>query len=154
MDTTTLVVNQLTLGAIASWVLQALKNASWFPWLKQEGTDTANKIAALITSLLAVTGLTYVYDPTAHTLLIQNFSLALVANAVWHWLTQYVMQQGWYEAVFNRVKPTPAQLVQQKSIPPDAVSPAATSLVGAPPAVVAEIPAVIDKKTPLPPKGK
>ena len=102
MDGSQLVVSQLTLGAVASWVLEALKKASWFPVLSDESTKVAKVFWAALTSLLAVTGLSYVYDPTAHTLLIQGFSLTLVANAVWHWLTQFVMQEGWYQAVFNK----------------------------------------------------
>ena len=101
-----LAVSQITLGAVMSWILQALKNAKWFPILQQDGTKVANIIAAIISSGVAITGLTYVYDPQAHTLLIQNFGLALVANAVWHWLTQYVMQEGWYQVMFNKVEST------------------------------------------------
>jgi hypothetical protein len=106
-----LVVSQLTLGAVFSWLLEALKNAKWFPILQQDGTKVANTLAGVISSIVAITGLTYVYDPTAHTLLIQNFGLALVGNAVWHWLTQFVMQQGWYEVVFNKVTPSTTQKV-------------------------------------------
>jgi len=113
MDVNQLVVSQVTLGAVSSWVLQALKKASWFPVLNESSTTMLKYFWAAVTSLLAITGLSYVYDPAAHTLLIQNFSLTLVLNAAWHWLTQFVMQEGWYQAVFNKVEPTEAQAVAQ-----------------------------------------
>ncbi len=113
MEGSTLVVSQITLGAVASWVLQALKNSSWFPLLSEESSKVAKIAWGVVASICAITGLTYVYDATAHTLLIQNFGLGLVANAVWHWLTQFVMQEGWYQVVFNKVDPTRKQTAVQ-----------------------------------------
>src|ERR1700758_4215039 len=96
------IVGQITLGYFATWALQWLKSASWFPVLQNEGTKVANTIAAVIAAAVAITGLDYTFDPTAHTLLISNFSLAMVATAVWHWATQYVIQQGWYIVRFQK----------------------------------------------------
>ena len=102
MDSTSLVVSQLTVGALLSYSLQVFKNASWFPILQEDSAKAVKIFFAVITSLCGATGLSYAYDPTAHTLLIQNFSWALVGPALWHWLTQFVMQEGWYQAVFNK----------------------------------------------------
>ncbi len=105
--------SQIVLGAVFSYLLQILKKVSWFPILTEESAKAVKVFFAALTSVCAVTGLTYVYSPTAHTVLISNFSLALVGHALWQWATQFVMQEGWYQLVFNKPKliisPSPAQ---------------------------------------------
>jgi hypothetical protein len=102
MDSSQVAVSQIALGYAASAILERLKNASWFPWLKQEGTKTKNIIAAIIASGVAITGINYVYDPSAHTVLLTNVSFVMVAHAVWSWFTQFALQQGWYELRYNK----------------------------------------------------
>lgn len=101
MDSTSILVSQITLGAVSSWLLQVLKKASWFPILQEDSEKFIKVLWSIITSACAITGLSYTYDPTAHTLLITNFSFALVLHAGWSWLTQFVMQEGWYQVAFK-----------------------------------------------------
>jgi len=101
VSVSSVILSQVTLGAVFSYAIQVLKNAKWFPVLQQDGTKIANIVASIIASGAAITGLTYVHDPVAHTLLITNFSWALVGTSVWHWLTQYVIQHGWYKIAFD-----------------------------------------------------
>ena len=107
MDSLNLLTSQVTVGAVLSYALQVFKKASWFPVLQEDSAKAVKIFFAAVTSLCGVTGLTYVVDPTAHTLLIQNFSWALVGPALWHWLSQFVMQEGWYQAVFNKTTVAP-----------------------------------------------
>jgi len=106
--------SQIVLGAVFSYLLQMLKKVSWFPILTEESAKAIKIFFASLTSLCAVTGLTYVYNPIAHTVLISNFSLALVGHAVWQWATQFVMQEGWYQLVFNKPK---ALLIPATTLP-------------------------------------
>lgn len=106
--------SQVVLGAVFSYLLQILKKVSWFPILTAESAKAVKVFFAMLTSLCAVTGLTYVFDPVAHTVLISNFSLALVGHAIWQWATQFVMQEGWYQLVFNKPK---ALLIPASSAP-------------------------------------
>ena len=108
MDGTSIALSQITLGAIASWVLERLKSAKWFPLLTEESDKLVKVFAAALTSFLAITGLSYVYDPVAHTLLIQNFGLSAIGAAAWHWVTQFIMQEAWYQNIFNKVEPPSA----------------------------------------------
>lgn len=99
-----LLVSQITLGAVAAWGLEKLKGASWFPLLHEESAKAIKILAAVVTSICAITGLSYVWDPVAHTILIQNVSLASIGAASWHWLTQFVMQEGWYQGIIQKAQ--------------------------------------------------
>lgn len=105
--------SQIAVAAIFSYLLQTLKRVSWFPILTEDSAKAVKVFFAALTSVCAATGLTYVYNPTAHTVLISNFSLVLVGHALWQWVTQFVVQEGWYQLVFNKPKliisPSPAQ---------------------------------------------
>lgn len=103
MDSVSVFTSQITLGAVFSWLLQVLKGASWFPILTQDSEKFVKVLFGMITSACAITGLTYVFDPAAHTLVISNFSLALVGHAAWQWLTQFVFQEGWYQLAYKKV---------------------------------------------------
>lgn len=102
MDSGTLLTSQITLGAVFSYLLQILKGASWFPVLTEDSAKFVKLLFGVITSALAITGLTYVFDPVAHTVLVNNVSFALIGHAIWQWLTQFVMQEGWYQVVLKK----------------------------------------------------
>jgi hypothetical protein len=88
-------LSQLTLAAVSHQLLVVLQKSKWFPLLQEDSGKVVKVLFRLITSACAITGLSYHYDSTAHTLLIQNFSLMMVLTASWHWLTQYTLQEGW-----------------------------------------------------------
>jgi hypothetical protein len=116
-----LLASQVTLGAVLSWGLQVLKNSKWFPVLQENSARIVKVLFSVVTSLGAVTGLSFAYNATAHTLLIGNLSWAMVLPSLWHWLTQFVIQEGWYQAVFNKATVVPVANEEQAAV---SVSPA------------------------------
>ena len=89
-------------SAIGVFLIQWLKNAKWFPWAQATGTKTANRIVAIILALFGATGVHYVWDPTAHTLLLTNLTVVGIVTALWHWFSQFVTQETLYQATANR----------------------------------------------------
>lgn len=103
-----LVVSQIALAAVSSFALQKLKAASWFPVLTEDSAKVIKVLWGLITSLCAITGISYNYDPVAHTLLIANLSLTAITHGLWNWFSQFVLQEGWYQAVQKQAPALPA----------------------------------------------
>ena len=116
-----LLASQVTLGAVLSWALQVIKNSKYFPALQEDSARVVKVIFSMATSLGAITGLSFAYNATAHTLLIGNLTWSMVLPALWHWLTQFVIQEGWYQAVFNKATIVPVANQEQAAV---AVSPA------------------------------
>lgn len=90
-------------SAMGVALLQWLKKAPWFPFAKQVGTKKMNRVLAIILALFGATGISYVWNPQQHTLLLTNLSLWGVINALWHWIQQFVLQETVYQATANRV---------------------------------------------------
>ncbi len=89
-------------SAIGVFLMQYLKNAKWFPWAQATEAKLANRIVAIIVALFAATGIGHVWDPTAHTLLFTNLTVVGVATSLWHWFSQFVMQETVYQATANK----------------------------------------------------
>jgi hypothetical protein len=104
-------VSEFTLSAVAVYLLQILKNAKWFPWLKAEAAK-ANRIASIILAFVGSvwTQWQWTADPTTgtHTLIISGLSWAAVGLALWHWASHFAMQETIYRATSNRSQPPPA----------------------------------------------
>jgi len=81
--------------------MQYLKNAKWFPWAQQMGTKYANRALAIVVSLFGATGIHYAWDPQAHTLLLMNLTFWGIANSLWHWGQQFILQEFMYQASVN-----------------------------------------------------
>jgi hypothetical protein len=114
MDGISLLGSQITIGAVTSYFLQVLKNAKWFPVMKQDGTRVVNILVSLVASAAAITGISYKYSSTDHTLLLTNVSWMMVLTAAYHWLSQYVIQHGWYKLAFSGA---PSQVLPPTSAP-------------------------------------
>lgn len=121
-----LLASQVTLGAVFAWLLQLAKRTSWFPVLQEDSARVVKVLFSAVTSLGAITGLSFAYNATAHTLMIGNLSWAMVLPSLWHWLTQFIIQEGWYQAVFNKATIVPVANQEQAAV---AVSPAAAQKI-------------------------
>lgn len=99
-------VTQFTSAAVAVWAIQQLKNASWFPWLKNQGQVIAKRLVSVATAIGIHTGISYVWNTGevsgSHVLIITIPPLAVILVTVWHWLGQFVLQEGWYQAIYNK----------------------------------------------------
>lgn len=101
--------SQLTLSATIVFLIQLLKSAKWFPWLRAH-TDRLNRIVALGLSGVAAIGIHTAYDASLDggTLVISGIGIAAIAHGLWEWLQSYALQEFVYRA---GVKSVPAQEV-------------------------------------------
>jgi hypothetical protein len=100
-----IVLTQFTSGAVAVWAIQQLKNAAWFPWLKSEGQIVLKRALSVVSAITIHTSISYVWNPGAHpgwhVLVITIPPASVVAVEVFHWLGQYVVQESYYQVVYN-----------------------------------------------------
>lgn len=101
-----LVISQLTISTIVVVVMEHLKRATWFPWLKAEGDKMNRAIAALMAAITAV-GIHYTYDASAAggTLVFTGISWAALGHGVWHWLQSYATQEVIYKGAIRQSNP-------------------------------------------------
>lgn len=129
-----IVITQVSSAAILVWVLQRLKSATWFPWLQNEGQVVAKRIISIAAAIGSHTGISWVWAPAAaaaagsHTLTLTIPALAVIAVTVWHWLSQYILQELIYQAC-GKTPPkaaAPVQISVDKGAPPGAALPKLT----------------------------
>lgn len=91
------------------WAIEKLKT-SQIPWLNWINHNTAwvNRIVATVGAIATASGVSYTYDHTLGIITITGLTAAGMGTALWHVAQNYLMQHGWYKAVFE----TPA--AQQK----------------------------------------
>ena len=97
-------VTEFTTSAVAVWLLQKLKSASWFP-LVAAGKVWFNRIASILLAGVGAIGIGYTWAPNpngGHVLTIAIPTLSVMALGAWHWLNQYVMQETIYQAAVNK----------------------------------------------------
>jgi hypothetical protein len=101
-------ITQITSGAVAVWAIQQLKNAPWFPLLRDKGQVLAKRILSIVTAIGIHTGISHVWNPGtvpgSHVLIINIPPATVVAVELYHWLGQYVIQESYYQLLYN--KPT------------------------------------------------
>lgn len=100
-------VTQFTAAGIVVWFIQQLKTAPWFPLLKKNEDLIRKRALSIIAAFAVHTGISYVWSPgsvpgVAHVLMINIPPVSVLAVSVWHWLSQFVMQEGWYQVTYNR----------------------------------------------------
>lgn len=102
-------VTQFTAAGVAVWAIQQLKTSKWFPLLQENGQKWLKRIVSIATAIGIHTGISAVWNqgqpPVGYQyqLIINIPSMAVILVTVWHWISQYVMQEGWYQVAFNRV---------------------------------------------------
>lgn len=99
-------ISSVTTSAVAVWLIQTLKNASWFPWLKAQA-KVASRFASILLAAMGTAGLQWEWTKSTHTLVITNLTLGVVALGVWHCIQHFAMQEVIYQAAVNKPK-TPA----------------------------------------------
>jgi hypothetical protein len=102
-------ITQITAAGVASYGLQVLKNSKWWPFLTEESSTLVKRLYSIATAIGVHTGIGAVWNHGAppegyqYQLIINIPSLAAMAVTVWHWIQQFVMQEGWYQVAFNKV---------------------------------------------------
>ena len=101
-------VTQFTAAGVAVWAIQKLKTSAWFPLLQENGQRWVKRIVSIATAIGVHTGIGFVWNPgttpeVAHVLLINIPPASVIVVTIWHWISQFVMQEGWYQVAFNRI---------------------------------------------------
>jgi hypothetical protein len=89
-------------SSIGVALLQYLKAAKWFKWAQYVGTKNANRVLALIISLCSATGVHYVWNAKAGTLMLTGLTLTGIGTHVWHWAQQFITQETIYQMTANK----------------------------------------------------
>ncbi len=93
--------DQLTASAVIVFLINALKKASWFPWLNAQ-TDKLNRAVALVFSGLAALGIhtshTWSASSGVFVLTVKGLTLAGILAAAWAWLKSFAVQEFVYRA--------------------------------------------------------
>lgn len=102
-------VTQFTAAGVAVWIIQKLKTSPYFPVLQEKSATWIKRLASIATAIGVHTGVAAVWNqgtpPSGYQyqLIINIPSVTVIMVTVWHWLGQYVMQEGWYQVAFNKV---------------------------------------------------
>lgn len=92
-------ISQITISALTVAAINRLKAASWFPWLTAEKVKLARAMSAIVAAAAAV-GISYTWNPTAHSLTIDGLTLAAIWGAAWAWVKQMTLN----ELIFQTTK--------------------------------------------------
>jgi predicted small integral membrane protein len=117
-----LVVTQFSSTAMFVWGFQQLKNAPWFPVLIQKGQIVFKRIISVAGAFLIHGGIGYVWDPKFDANGYRHLDLAIPSAAVlvvtmWHVLGQYVMQESWFQVIYNRLGMTTSSHASGPTLP-------------------------------------
>lgn len=94
-DFHSLATDQVVVSFIIVWVLQRLKQASWFPWLTAEKTN-ALRIIGVIASGLGAVGIGFHFSADTHELVISGLSLSGILSGGLSWVRSHIFQEGIY----------------------------------------------------------
>jgi hypothetical protein len=115
MDPTASVLfSHLTAAALVVYVIQFLKKTKYFPWLQNEGQVILKRVISVGGALGAHTGITFAWHSLgagssgSHQFIVTLPAWSVVAAFLWRWAGQWVMQEGWYQTIFNKVMLAPA----------------------------------------------
>lgn len=92
------VVSLVTVQAVAVYLLQKAKAATWIPFM-QKNSVTLNRLTAIIAAGIGAAGVHAAWNGVQHTLTITGLDPAGVATALWHWLSNFAFQQLVYHGV-------------------------------------------------------
>jgi hypothetical protein len=100
--------SQITTGAAVVWLIQYLKNANWFPWLRID-TDVLSRIVAVILAAASASGIIVAYGWANSTLTFSASGLTPehAFQFLWKIATSLTIQELVYRtAVKKKQEPT------------------------------------------------
>lgn len=98
-----------TAAALAVVLMNWLKAQKWFP-LVQKDRAILNRIFSAGVALAVTVGITYTWSSTTgggHQVVIVIPSIAVLGHNLWHWVGQYMMQEGYFHATKGPEPPKP-----------------------------------------------
>jgi hypothetical protein len=103
---TDVIAEQVAIAAIASWVLERLKNWESIPWFDQY-SDQLNRLASICIAFGTSAGLTMSWDGNAQLgwkILVSIPSLQALIEFSLHAVFSFVSQEGVYRGMIKRPK--------------------------------------------------
>jgi hypothetical protein len=99
--------SHFTSAALVVYIIQFLKKTKYFPWLQVEGQVILKRGFSIFGALVSNTGMAYTWHaaPTggSHILTLTIPPLAVMAVALWRFAGQFILQEGWYKVVYNKI---------------------------------------------------
>jgi len=92
-----IVVSQVAVAGASVAVINWLKASPYFPSITQEKANLL-RILAVITSGIGTLGITYTWDPAAHSLTLTGLSIAGAFTAFIAWAKSFLFQEVTYQA--------------------------------------------------------
>jgi hypothetical protein len=109
-----LISNQVGVSVAVVYLIQLLKNSSWFPWISRH-TDKLNSWISVVAAFTTSVGFQFAFTgsaATGGTLIIQVPALTVVLSVLLHSLGQVGIQESFYRTA---VKSPPVTLVGELS---------------------------------------
>lgn len=98
-------LGMLVWATISAWVLEKLKTQPWAPFI-QEYAPLLNRVTAVIVAVASAVGITFAWDPAAHTLTIGGLDLVSITSLGWTALEQFVLQELVYRGWIVKTQPS------------------------------------------------
>jgi hypothetical protein len=89
----------LTASAVTVWLIQKLKEASWFKMLTPSST-TMNRLASVVAAILTATGIHVAFN--SGTLTVTGLTGMAILTAGIAWVKSFVMNELIYQGIVNR----------------------------------------------------
>ena len=101
METGAELTTHLTLSVMVAYFIESLKKSSRIGWINQH-TKGLNRVLSLVLAFATSVGITYSFDPTVGTLVIDGLTWAAITTTAWETLKQYVNQQLVYAVAIEK----------------------------------------------------
>jgi hypothetical protein len=115
-----LLFTHFTSAAIFVMVMQQLKRAPWFPWLRNEGQIWLKRGSSIVYAICVHTGISHVWNPGpqvgSHVLMITIPALSVIAVSLWHVVGQYALQETVYQASTKSAPDAPAPVAASPAV--------------------------------------
>ena len=95
----------LTASAVSVWVIQQLKNSSWFKMLTPSSA-VMNRLASAVAAIFTATGIHVAF--ASGTLTITGLTLGAILGAAIAWFKSFVMNELIYQGIVNKTVTTVA----------------------------------------------
>lgn len=97
---------QTVIAALIPLLIQALKNAKWWPFWSAWSSKATKIIVAILFALGNALGITYTFDPAVGDLVVHGLTLAGMGHALLAFVMALLAQQFSFLAFARKVIPT------------------------------------------------
>jgi len=95
---------QVVIGVLASYVLEMLKKAAWFPALTENSTKFIKQLSSVVVAVCSALAITYSYDPALGRLIVDGLTLANMGHGLLVFFTSLIAQHATHTLLIKPVK--------------------------------------------------